>query len=253
MKKHILTLLRNFGLVFGAIWLFLESSSGFGWLDTSKFGLWGYLYLVIVCLLVTSIITYVEFYYRGKDERVKEVVEVKFSEIKEFHGSYRLTNWNQLICSANNNITICGYYFDTWFTWTKGELTDFLRKPNSKLQIIVADPKDERRLTEINRLFPQYSSELVKSKIAGTKTKVTELLSELQLATDKFDFYHYPNHLNYSYILIDNRFLYLTIYEMERIEKSDCFSITIDIEKNDEVKKFILKENRLILKNSQKT
>lgn len=253
MKKHIIAVIRNFGIIFAGFWTFLESSSGFGWITLTTFGLWGYLNMCLISLLLSFITTYIEFYYRGKDEKIKEVIERKFPEIIDFNGSYRFSNWEQLISSANKEIILCGYYFDTWLTWTEIELKNFLQKQNSKLRIIVSNPIDQRRLKEIQRLFPQYSEQLVRDKIFGTKTKVEQMLQSLHLSsTSKLDFYFYNNLFNFSYILIDSKLLYLTVYENERIEKADTFSIIIDLEKNQEIKKFILKENRLVLNSSQK-
>lgn len=173
----------------------------------------------------------------------------KKSKVIKYNSSYRSTNWKNLFSSAEQSITICAFYLDSFLSWTSDDLQKFLKKDNVKLNVIVTEPNTSN-LELIARLFPQYKKDVVEEKIIGTEDKIREIIRNLQISDDKFVFYKYKYFLNYSYILVDEKYLYLTIYEMQRNIKKDSPSIIVDLTKDKDIREYILKEDQQIKLNS---
>ncbi len=246
VKPHLWSAIKNFLFAFGTIWLFLESAAGFRWINTTTFGFWGYLNLVLFSMVASLVHTYLDFSRKAVVERRLSEARVRFPEILEFHASYRHTDWAHLIGTATHDVTVCAFYLDSWLAWVKEDLRAFLRRNATKLRVVLPRIVDDRRLGEIARLFPQYAPSLVRSKITQTRKKVEDILIEFEVPLSKAEFFEYPHFLNYSYILVDGEQFFLTIYEMERASKADAFSLTIDLRKNAKVRQFVEKENRHI-------
>lgn len=247
MLKHLWSACTNFLVAFGTVWLFLESASGFKWIDTASFGFWGYLNLALFSMVASVVLTFLNHARKAELERQLSNAHVRFPEILGFEASYRQTDWAGLIGTATHDVTVCAFYLDSWLTWVKDDLRVFLRKDGARLRVILPQIVDDRRLNEIARLFPQYTPILVRSKIVQTKAKLQAILAEFELPLGKVEVFEYPHFLNYSYVLVDSQRFFFTMYEMERLEKADTFGLILDLRKAPKVKQFVEKENRLIV------
>lgn len=167
-----------------------------------------------------------------------------------FNASYRNTDWKRLFQSANKEITICAYYLDSFLSWTKMDIINYLKKDEAKLVIITVDTTDEQILNRVQYLFPDYSKERIKNKINDTARKLKKLCNDNNISTNKIHFYKYPNLLNYNFILIDDSKIFFSFYEMERAIKKDAFSLIINLNQKVEAKQFFIKEKETILEKS---
>jgi hypothetical protein len=163
-------------------------------------------------------------------------------KIKQFHDTFRHVNWNLLIEDAGENIDIVVYYFDSWVIANYDALKKYFSRSNTKIRVFVSNPNNDSNITEIHRLFPEYSEDEIKGKIKRTGERITEALTESGGNKNRIELYYVPHLLNYSAQCIDNRTLILSIFEMYRKKKIDSPCFIIDLTKTEQVQKFWRKE-----------
>jgi hypothetical protein len=149
----------------------------------------------------------------------------------QFSDSYRTVDWDSLIRSANNTIVIAVFYWDKWVKEHEEALSEFLSKPDARIQFIFSNALDE-----VLRLFPGYSLEALQHKIEQTYKPLQNRFG------GKVEVFHVPFPLNYSLQCFDDETLLLSFYEMFRGVQVDAPSIQIDLRQHPNTRKFYQKE-----------
>jgi len=169
-----------------------------------------------------------------------------------FHETFRDVNWNALLARAESQIDIVVYYFDSWVNAYYEAIVAYFRKPGSKMRVFVADPDDESILQNIQRLFPEYSPQVIKEKVVRTGERFAKAAKEAGATPERFEFYYVPHVLNYAAQCIDGKLLILSVFEMYRDLKIDSPAVILDLEKSERLKKYWDKEAAGLFKASRK-
>ena len=159
-----------------------------------------------------------------------------------FYSSYREVPWKELLSQANVSLDVVVYYWDKWVAAYEIELVQFLKKPKTKMRIVLADERKPDLLADIWRLFPGQGVAQLKEKIRNTYLPLEEFKN--------IEVYRFPHLLNYSMQCVDGKILVLSLFEMHRQEQMDSPAIMIDLEKSPNMKQFYQKEMSGLLKTS---
>ena len=166
----------------------------------------------------------------------------------EFHQTFRTFDWKRQLLEAREHIDIVVYYYDSWVNANFNELVAFFQRPKTTMRIFVADPNIEAILVEIQRLFPEYSKELLSQKVMRTGERVADAAKNAGASPERVEFYLVPQLLSYSAQIIDGSKLVLSIFEMSRQLKIDSPAFVIDIGRNRQLADFVKKEIDGLLK-----
>ncbi len=174
------------------------------------------------------------------------------SQLLAFHDTFRHVNWSELLSSANATVDIVVYYFDSWVNANYDSLRAYFSKPGSRMRVFVSDPRDDAIVENVTRLFPEYTPQVVRDKIARTGDRLLQALRESGGDPERLEFYYVPHHLNYSAQCLDERTLVLSIYEMFRKSRIDSPAIVLDLTRSDHMARYWHKERAGLLQVSER-
>ncbi|MFQ5962665.1 MAG: hypothetical protein ACE5KZ_00090 [Candidatus Scalinduaceae bacterium] len=183
---------------------------------------------------------------------IKEISMERFSQIINFHESYRHIDWHKLLKESSSTIDIIVYYYDSWVNSNYDDITSFFRKPGTSMRVFVANPNDSFIFSTIHRLFPDSGKEAIKEKVSKTGERLAKALKTAGGDSERLEFYYVPHILNYSAQCIDGKILILSIFEMFRESRIDSPAILIDLSKSKHITNFWHKELKGILNESEK-
>lgn len=143
--------------------------------------------------------------------------------------SYRQVNWAELLESSDRTVDLVAYYFDSWVNANYESLKKFFARPNTRLRMIVSDPRDASLLHHVHSLFPEYSEEQVRHKVQMTGERLLAALVDTGGNPNRLEFYYYPKPLMYSAQCFDNRTLVMSFFEMQRRLKIDSPALVTDL------------------------
>ena len=159
-----------------------------------------------------------------------------------FHDTYRKVDWSAWITSANSQIDIVVYYFDSWVNQHYEALKAFFQKPGTHMRVILSDPYSDGILANINVLFPESSRERLREKIVKTGERLSAVLRDAGASPSRLEVYYAPRLLSYSGQSRDNEVLVLSVFEMYRQNRIDSPAIVFDLTKSRALSQFWHKE-----------
>ncbi len=204
-----------------------------------------------IAVLIAVPIIYFLFYRRGLTQgQLQSKVEInelarciadnlsvyekqrEYPQLIGFYETFRLVDWRTLLSNSQGHIDIVVYYFDSWVNSNYESIVTFFQKPRTTMSIFVADPNDKFILANVHRLFPEYSEDVIREKIARTGYRLADALREAGGSSERINFFYVPHFLNYSAQCIDGRILVMSFFEMYRRLKIDSPAIIIDLNKS---------------------
>jgi len=164
-----------------------------------------------------------------------------------FHSSWHDVNWDYWIRKAETSLDIVVFYWDKWTYDNMEALTDFLKKPDTRLRFFFTDDQDPKLLRRIQSLFPDHNRERIKQKIVKTTKSLEEYIEKSGLPPEKLEIRKIPHLLNYPFQIIDGRYVVISIFEMYRDKHVDAPAFIIDLDQCPEQAKFFQKEIHCLL------
>lgn len=169
--------------------------------------------------------------------------------IEKFDEKFNDFDWESLIVSSNERISIVVYYFDSWIKHNQDHLEKFLEKPNTKIQIVMADYKCETNIEVMKSLFPENDESSLANKVKRTVQKLQIICQSAGVNESRLEVYLYPKPLTYSLQLFDSKNAVLSVFEMFRQGRVVSPVFLMNLSKSENTQKFIDKElNGLITK-----
>ena len=165
--------------------------------------------------------------------------------LHSIHERFRTVDWVKLIDESHSQIDIVVYYYDSWVNANYEALVDYFKKMNTIVRIFVADPEDSQVMQNIQRLFPEYSSQdSVRHKVAHTGQRFMRALRDAGGDPSRIEFYYVPHILNYAALCFDSRTIAFSFFEMLRQDRVDSPVILFDLTKSEHLRGFWQKELR---------
>jgi hypothetical protein len=125
---------------------------------------------------------------------------------------FRQHNWKEILGNAKN-LNIAVFYFDSWVTENWDAIIAFL-KNGGRLRIVMTKTNDSQEMNYILRKFPKFKddpNELIQ-KVDKTKTRLIDAITKSRVQANKIEIYHYPLNISYPLILIDNKYVVLSVF-----------------------------------------
>lgn len=168
--------------------------------------------------------------------------------LEKFHDTFYDYEWTDLIKSAEKEITLVVYYFDSWLKRNQDSLISFLKKPDTKLTVILSNP--DNNIETIKRLFPDKTETSLKEKINHTKCRAENLINKAGVNSSRLGIYLYPYPLTYAIQSFDNTKVALSVFEMFREDRVLSPLFLLNLTKSEKTQKFIKKEIEGLIRDS---
>jgi|GEM_PF-3009220 len=166
----------------------------------------------------------------------------KNSCVEELNDNFYGCDWKQWIKSSCEQIDIVVYYFDTWLKQNKQELIAFLKRSDTRINLIVCDPDKEENIKYIHSLFPENSEGYLKEKIHKTYKLLASIAEEAGAKKERIKFYCSERPLTYSIQRFDNKKAALSVFEMFRQDRIGSPMMLIDLSDSRKISQFLEKE-----------
>lgn len=226
--------------VYFAQWSVLEILDYFGVIDGRNTGFLGHTIFLFIAIIFGVIITYVRELFRSK----------QFPQIVEYQDTFKKINWDTLITQSGSRIDIVVFYFDSWVNAHWDSLVAYMSRPNTTIRLFLSNPNDPELLAHVNRLFPEYSTELIQQKITTTYDRFLEVLKKVNVSQSRLELYYYKYPFNHSFQIFDDRYVVVSFFEMYRNKKIDSPAIVFDTEHSKHLHEYFDKELSGILADS---
>lgn len=147
--------------------------------------------------------------------------------------------WNDIIGKARR-IDIAVHYYGAWIRDRHDVFVKFFERGGT-LRLIETDPRDGPTLTALRKnFFDAHTNTTLKQEIENTHTRLQSAFEDAGSTKARLTTYYFPNILHYSFVLVDERFLYLSVYEQFRGPRVRSSVFGIDLSRDDELKKYWL-------------
>lgn len=140
-------------------------------------------------------------------------------------------NWEEVLLGASK-VDIIVHYFDTWIR-NNDKLLEEVFSKNGTIRIILPNEENKSLVKTIKLRFPEYEEKLIKSKIHGTKEKLSMIRNRVNNGT--LNIYETDELGYYCGIKIDEKYLIYSSYDHIRNNmriEAPTFIIRIDKEQN---------------------
>jgi hypothetical protein len=137
-------------------------------------------------------------------------------------------DWSKIIERART-IDIVVHYYERWARELEEEFGRFFGR-GGKLRLIMADPTIPDNLATVHHhFFPNLKIDQLKTRILDTERVFREIFAGSAGPHAMLDVRYFPSALHYSFVLIDSRDLYLSVYEQfrGRVIRSSVFHLDL--------------------------
>lgn len=149
----------------------------------------------------------------GEQHSMKSIVSSDY--VKEFFIRHDEVDWGTIIEDARE-IDVVVFYYDSWVRDHHDSFVKFFRN-KGKLSLVLSTPEDSVLVLSIQKhFFPALRPEELQTKIKATHHALTDAQNESGQAGAQLQVFYFPSILHYSFVLVDKRQLYLSVYEQFR-------------------------------------
>jgi hypothetical protein len=192
----------------------------------------------VVILIVAPMVWYYLFARRGISFTSMQS-ETKLGAVVSFYPEHDQVDWGAIIRRARR-LDVVVHYYDRWVRRNDRAFVDFFQR-GGELRLVLPD-RQMPALMEVVReqYFEQLRMDELMRKIEATETKLCELFDEAGNVRSRIVSYHFPRALHYSFVLVDSRTLYLSMYEQFRGNNVRSSVFGIDLTKDRELETYWL-------------
>lgn len=154
----------------------------------------------------------------------------------ELHTRHDKMDWGSVIRSAEKRVDIVVFYYGNWFSALHDEFVSFFQKGGT-LTLVMSDPSNAPLMRMVQEhFFEALTPDELANKVANTVSAVERALKDSHSTAAKFECLYFPRALHYSFVLIDNRRLYVSPYEQFRhpTVRAPVFEVDLSIDKDSE-------------------
>jgi hypothetical protein len=135
--------------------------------------------------------------------------------VVSFFPQHAEMDWRTIIGSARK-IDIVVHYSGRWLRRLHDDFVRFFER-GGKLRIVMADPGLPEVLSTVQtHFFPNLGLEQLEEKIVDTERRLISAFNDAGSRKASFSTHYFPQALHYSFVLVNDRFLYLSVYEQFR-------------------------------------
>lgn len=152
--------------------------------------------------------------------------------VRDFFARHDDVNWGEVISEARS-LDIVTYYYDGWVRQHHDQFVTFFRS-GGKLALIISDPEDVQLMSAVQRQhFPRVTPDELAKKVMATISSVQSAVNDSGIPNIHPDIRYFPRLLNYSFVLVDERRLYLSVFEQFRgpTVRSSVFTVDLTVDK----------------------
>lgn len=148
-----------------------------------------------------------------------------------FYARHDDVHWSAVIARART-VDIVVHYYNRWVREQSEAFTAVFQRGGT-VRLIMADPSIPRTLQDVRRyFFPRLTGQQLVERIRETEDRLAEALDASGSQKAAFKVYYYPQPLHYSFVLVDDRHLFLSLYEQDRgpVIRSSVFEIDLRLD-----------------------
>lgn len=145
-----------------------------------------------------------------------------------FYSRHEDVDWSAVIRDARQ-VDIVVHYYSRWVREQSEAFTAFFQRAGA-VRLVMADPEIEATLEDVRRyFFPRLNTQQLTDRILETDTRLKEALDASGSQKAVLETWYFPEPLHYSFVLIDRRYLYLSVYEQDRgpVIRSSVFELDL--------------------------
>lgn len=135
--------------------------------------------------------------------------------VVSFYPDHSKADWGAIIQSAKR-LDIVVHYYGRWVRRHDKEFIGFFER-GGELRIVMADPELPQVLSDVqSNFFPNLTPGQLAEKIHDTEQRLAEFFEKAASKKARLLTYYLPKPLHYSFVLVNSRYLYLSVYEQFR-------------------------------------
>ena len=149
--------------------------------------------------------------------------------IKDFYLRHDEMDWGDIIAQAKT-LDIVAFYYGRWVRNNFDAFVTFFRN-GGRVRLIMSDPQDVHMMKIVwEQFFDDLGSiDELRQKIVATTSLLEDALEQSGSKVASIDVHYFPDILHYSFVLVNERSLYLSFYEQFRGPNLRSPVVAIDI------------------------
>lgn len=168
--------------------------------------------------------------------------EIGAGTIVTFYPTHEEVDWGSIIRSART-LDVVVHYYGRWARKHEQDFIAFFQK-GGKLRLVMADPDIKETLAAVHEhFFDNLTRDQLREKIFATEEVYRDLFQEAGSHRASLSVLYFPKVLHYSFVLVDDRMLYLSVYEQFRGRNVRSSVFGIDLGKDQSLEAYWI-ENR---------
>ncbi len=145
-----------------------------------------------------------------------------------FYSRHEDVDWSAAIRDARQ-VDIVVHYYSRWVREQSEAFTALFQR-GGKVRLVMADPHIAGTLEDVRRyFFPRLTAQQLTDKILETDTRLEEALDASGSQKAVLETWYFPEPLHYSFVLVDQRRLFLSVFEQDRgpVIRSSVFELDL--------------------------